>query len=118
MNKRPLSVIVIGLLYVATGLLGLAFHLNEFNPQHPFQYDSVWVALVRLIAIVCGVYMLRGKNWARWVALAWIAFHVVLSSFHSRFELMVHSLLCATFAYFLFRPQASQYFRPAGIQGA
>jgi hypothetical protein len=113
MNKRPLSVIVIGCLYVATGAIGLTFHLIEFKPQHPFQYDIVWVCLVNLIAIVCGMYMLRGSNWARWLALAWIAFHVVLSGFHSRFELVVHSLLCVAVAYFLFRPRATQYFRAA-----
>jgi hypothetical protein len=113
MNKRPLSVIVIGCLYVATGAIGLAFHLIEFKPQHPFQYDIVWVCLVNLIAIVCGMYMLRGSNWARWFALAWIAFHVVLSGFHSRFEFVVHSLLCVAVAYFLFRPRATQYFRAA-----
>lgn len=111
MNKRPLSVIVIGCLYVATGAIGLAFHLAEFKPQHPFQYDIVWISLVHLIAILCGVYVLRGSNWARWLALAWIAFHVILSAFHSWFELVVHSLLCAAIAYFLFRPQATQYFR-------
>ena len=35
------------------------------------------------LAIVCGVFLLRGHNWARWLALAWIAFHVVLSAFHA-----------------------------------
>ncbi len=55
--------------------------------------------------------MLRGHNWARWLALAWIAFHVVLSAFHALAELAVHSLFCAIMAYFLFRPAANGYFR-------
>lgn len=112
MNKRPLSVMLIGCLYIAVGVIATAFHLIEFKPQHPFQYDIVWASLVGLIAIVCGVYMLRGNNWARWLALAWIAGHVVLSAFHSRVELVVHSLLCVALAYFLFRLRATQYFRP------
>jgi len=110
-------VIVIACLYVATGAIGLARHLIEFKPQHPFQYDIIWISLVSLIAIVCGVYMLRRSNWARWLALAWIAFHVVLSAFHSRFELAVHGLLCAAVAYFLFRPRATQYFHAASSDG-
>jgi CHASE2 domain-containing sensor protein len=114
MNKRPIPVIVIGCLYVATGAIGLASHLIAFKPQHPFQYDIVWISLVSLIAIVCGIYMLRGSNWARWLGLAWMAFHVILSVFHSRSELVVHSLLFVAFAYFLFRPPATQYFRAAG----
>jgi hypothetical protein len=113
MNKRPVAVLVIGCLYVATGVLALAFHLTDFKPQRPFHYDIVWMALVNLTAVVCGVYLLRGRNWARWVALAWIAFHVALSIFHPPLELVVHSLLCIAVLYFLFRPRATQYFRSA-----
>jgi hypothetical protein len=113
MNQRPLSVVLIACVYMATGAVGLVFHLVQFKPQQPFEYDIVWISLVSVIAIVAGVYMLRGNNWARWLAIVWIAFHVVLSAFHSRFELAVHSVLCATFAYFLFRRVATQYFRAA-----
>jgi hypothetical protein len=113
MNKRPIAVIVIGCLYIATGVIALASHLTDFKPQHPFQYDIVWMALVNLTAIVCGAYLLRGHNWARWLALAWIGFHVALSIFHPPIELLVHSLLFIAVLYFLFRPRATQYFRAA-----
>ncbi|PYT11036.1 MAG: hypothetical protein DMG59_27485 [Acidobacteria bacterium] len=96
------------------GAIGFAYHLTEFKAQHPFQYDIIWVGLVRLIAIVCGVYMLRGHNWARWLALAWIVYHVILSAFHMLSELAIHILFCAILAYFLFRPTATRYFRAAG----
>src|SRR5262249_39079375 len=62
------------------------------------------------LAIVCGVFLLRGSNWARWLLLAWIAFHVVLSAFHNVFELAMHSLLLVVVAYCLFRPRTSAYF--------
>jgi hypothetical protein len=55
--------------------------------------------------------MLRGRNWARWGALAWMAFHVVLSAFHSLVQLAMHSVFFAVIAYFLFRPAAKEYFR-------
>jgi hypothetical protein len=55
--------------------------------------------------------MLRAHNWARWLALAWIAFHVVLSAFHAFSELVIHGLLCAMIAWGLFRPEAGRYFR-------
>jgi hypothetical protein len=74
----------------------------------------VWVFALRLTAIVCGVYMLRGSNWARWLTLLWIGYHVVLSAFHSVQEVVVHALLLAVFAYFLFRPKAREYFRAKG----
>ena len=113
MNKRPLSVTIIGCVYIVMGVIGFAYHFTEFKAQHPFQYDIIWVELLRLIAIVCGVYMLRGHNWARWLALAWIAYHVILSAFHMLSELAIHILFCAILAYFLFHPTATRYFRAA-----
>ncbi len=113
MNERPLSVAIIGCVYIVMGAIGFAYHFNEFKAQHPLQYDIIWVGLLRLIAIVCGVYMLRGHNWARWLALAWIVYHVILSAFHALSELAIHSLFCAILAYFLFRPTATRYFRAA-----
>jgi hypothetical protein len=106
-------VTILSLVLIATGAGGLVSHLADFKAQHPFQYDAVWIALVRLAAIFCGVYMLRASNWARLLSMAWIGFHVILSAFHSRFELGVHILVCAAFAYFLFRPRANEYFRGA-----
>jgi hypothetical protein len=110
MNQRPLPVTVISLVLIATGGIGLVYHLSDLRAQHPFHYEIVWISLVRLMAILCGVYMLRANNWARWLSLAWIAFHVILSFFHSRFEVGFHALVFAAFAYFLFRPASNQYF--------
>jgi hypothetical protein len=62
-----------------TGIVGLGRHLADYEATQPFQYDLVWILIVELAAIVCGAFMLRGANWARWLALAWMGFHVVLS---------------------------------------
>ena len=113
MSKRPLAVTIISLVYIVTGAIGATYHLVDFKVQHPFQYDIVWVELVNLVAILCGACMLRGHNWTRWLALAWIAYHVILSAFHTVSELAIHSLFCAILAYFLFRPTAARYFRAA-----
>jgi len=113
MSKRPLSITIIGWLFIATGVVGIAYHATELKADRPFQYDVVWVCLVRLVAILCGVFLLRGSNWARWLLLVWIAYHVILSAFHVRSELIIHSLLFAVVAYFLLRQQASVYFRGA-----
>jgi hypothetical protein len=113
MNKRPLPVLLVGCVYLLTGAIGLVSRLIQFKPQPPFQYDIVWISLVSLAAIVAGAYLLQGCNWARWLATAWIAFHVVLSAFHSVSEFAIHTLLFFVFGYFLFRPSANRYFRPA-----
>ena len=113
MNKRPLSVTVISGLFLLAGIVGLVYHAGEFKTQGRFQYDVLWVCLVRLVAIVCAVFMFRAANWARWLLLIWMAYHVVLSAFHSTSELVVHTLLLAVITYFLFRKPVSAYFRGA-----
>jgi len=111
MSKRPLSVTVIGWLFVLAGVIGLAYHASDLVARRPFEYDLVLVSFVRLLAILCGVFLLRGSNWARWGLIIWMAYHVVLSGFHSVLELVMHSVLLALIAYFLFRPEVSAYFR-------
>jgi hypothetical protein len=112
-KRRPLSITIIGWLFLGTGTIGLVYHATEFKTQRPVEYDVIWVCIVRLLAILSGVFVLRGSNWARWLLLVWLAYHVILSAFHSLFELAVHGLLLAVIAYFLFRPQTSAYFRAA-----
>jgi hypothetical protein len=72
------------------------------------------VELTELTAILCGAFLLRGQNWARWLALAWIAFHVVLSMFHPFRELAIHGLFFVVIAWILFRSESGRYFR--GVQ--
>ncbi len=116
MNKRPLAVTIISCVYIVTGVVGLAYHLSQFKVQHPFEYDIVWIVLVELAAIASGAFMLRGRNWARWLAIAWIAFHVGLSIFHPWPELVIHSLLFIVIAYFLLNRQAKEYFQDTTIE--
>lgn len=109
--SRPIAVTAIGILYIATGAFGLFVHLTEIHPGGQFASDAVWASLVSLVAAVCGVFMFRAQDWARWLALAWIGFHVVLSFFHSTREVIVHGLLFALLAWLLFRPGSNDYFR-------
>ena len=92
-----------------TGAITAVFHFTQFKA--PLEFDMLLIELVCLAAALSGVYMLLGQNWARWLALAWIAFHVVLSAFHSVSEVAVHAVLCAVLAYFLLRPNAKRYFK-------
>lgn len=113
-NSRPLSVTILAYVYMAVGAVGFAYHLSEWDAQQPFQNHFLWVELVRLAAILFGAYMLRGRNWARWLALAWIGYHVILSAFHTLSELAMHAAICVLIAWILFRALASRYFRASG----
>jgi hypothetical protein len=111
MNKRPVTVTIIGWLLVVVGISGFAYHLNEIKPQNVFHGENAWIFLVELIAILGGVFIIRGKNWARWLALAWMGFHVVISFFDSMQKVAVHIVFFLVIAYSLFRPDARAYFQ-------
>lgn len=111
MNKRPVLVTVVSLVLIASGVAGLAYHFHEIAPPH--HLEDAFVAVVRLLAIVAGAFMLRGADWARWLAMLWIAFHVIVSAFHPIGELVVHVVVFAAFAGVLFHSTAARYFRNA-----
>jgi hypothetical protein len=111
MSDRPRSITVIGWMFVAAGVVGLTYHASEFDVQRPFDAGLLGVSFLRLFAILCGAFTLRGRNWARWGLVAWLGFHVVVSALHSPVQLLMHGVLFAVVAYFLFRSQASAYFR-------
>ncbi len=111
MAKRPISITIVSWVYIVAGIAGIAAHATEFDMRHPFSNDVALALIVRLLAVVAGIFMLRGHNWARWLAIVWIAFHVVMSVFHSFPSAAFHALLLAVFAYFLFRRQSTAYFR-------
>ena len=115
MNKRPLSVTLLIYLLIAVGAIGFVYHLTELRSSRPSEY--VWILGLRLLAIVCGMYMLRGKDWARWLSVAWMAFHMILSFFHSMREVAVHGLFLVVFAGVLFHPAANRFFRGAAPSG-
>jgi len=112
-KRRPLSVTLIACGYILAGAGGFVAHAAEFKLS-PLPSDTLWVEGISLLALLSGVFLWLGRNWARWLALAWIAWHVILSAFHSRRELAIHSLMCVVLAYFLLRPASARYFRRAG----
>jgi hypothetical protein len=113
LNKRPNSVTILACVYLAVGTIGFAYHFRELAT---LQDEGVWVELTEFLAIVSGAFMLRGRNWARWLAIVWMTFHVLLSAFHAFREFAIHCLFLAVIAWFLFRPEVVRYFRPVRIE--
>jgi len=107
-SSRPLSVTLIACLYILVGVGALIGHFHAIVTRQP---DWGWVLLTELLAIVAGAFLLRGANWARWLAIAWIAFHVGLS-FHGPLRaLIMHSVFFVLIAWALFHAAARRYFR-------
>jgi hypothetical protein len=111
-GKRPPSVTVIACMYIAVGTIGFVYHFRELQVRYALRSDALLVELTEALAIFCGVFMLRGHNWARWLAAAWIAFHVILS-IHDLREFAIHCLFCAIIVWCLFRPETARYFLSA-----
>jgi hypothetical protein len=110
MKKRPIVVSLAALVLIVTGAAGLGLQLYHLRSISALHSEDGWIALVRLLAIVAGAFLLRGCNWARWLAVAWMAFHVILSFWHPLRELMVHVILMALLVWALFRGKADAYF--------
>ena len=121
MNKRPLSITVVGWLFVCVGCVSLVAGVRKFispsthanmpgsNAQNAL--DLALVVVRAMAEAAGGAFVLRGHNWARWLLVGWLTFHVVLSALHPLDELLVHSVLFAVGLYVLFRAPASAYFR-------
>ena len=97
-------------MYILVGAGGLAAHFSALLTPDAWR-EGVWIELTELLALISGVFLLRGRNWARWLALAWVAFHVILSALHPLRELAIHLVFCAGIAWVLFRSAAVRYFQ-------
>jgi hypothetical protein len=104
---RPLSVTILGCLFIVAGSVGLIYHLSD----RPLEPGIVLISLVRILAIVGGVFLLLGHGWARWLLLVWLAFHVGISAMHSISQSLAHLVLLIAVGYFLLTPPASKYFQ-------
>jgi uncharacterized membrane protein HdeD (DUF308 family) len=104
-KRIPVSVFLIACLYLAVGIGGFVVHFNDRLAP-----GWIWVEVTEFLAIVCGVFLLRAHSWSRWLASAWMAFHVVIS-FGELGQLAIHSLFLALIVWCLFRADASRFFQ-------
>jgi hypothetical protein len=111
-NRRPWPVIVIACLYLLVGLVGFIAHFPELWARHP---DAIGIELTELVGAISGVGLLMRQKWARWLALAWILFHVGLSLFHPIGELAIHAAFCAMIVWALFCDETSRWFRGQAV---
>lgn len=123
--RRPLSITAIGWLFIIVGSAGLlkdlwplltsaaAQQLAKLKADGLADLGLAWTT--RALAIVGGAGLLRGHNWARWLLVVWMAFHVGLSLFHSLPELLTHIAIFAPILYLLFRNSSQAYFHAATV---
>jgi hypothetical protein len=106
MKSRPLSITIISWIFIIFGSIAL---LSGVLPLADLK--SHWyVHLSRILQIVAGVFMLYGRNWARWLLVAWIAFHIVVGALNGITSLVMHVVIFSVILFFVFRRDANVYF--------
>ena len=65
MRKRPVSITVIGWMFIVVGVVGFLYHLGDFKARQPFDYGLLAICFVRLLAVLGGIFLLRGFCCAR-----------------------------------------------------
>ena len=103
MKPMP-AVVAIAVLYIVVGSAGFVSHFT-----HHWQSEDFLIEVTELAAIICGVALLRRKNWARWLAIAWMALHVAIS-FPITTQVAIHLSFFIVIAWALFRSPTPGYF--------
>lgn len=108
MRKRSLPVVALGWLFIAAGLVGIVYHAPEWRTGD--RLEAVLELGVRLLAIIGGAFALRGANWSRWLLVAWLVFHVILSVVDP-FALVAHAvlLIVVTYLFFFHKPTSVHF---------
>jgi uncharacterized membrane protein HdeD (DUF308 family) len=110
-NKRPIIVTMIAWLLIATGVFRFAVHFRELLSERSFPIEDLWIPIVGLLSAVPGAFILLGRNWARWLVLALMAFQLAIMFGDSIQKVAAHVLLFSLIAYSLFRSDATAYFQ-------
>jgi len=111
-ERRPRSIIVISLLFILLGAVTLVHAALELidTTDRLTDLKSHWmIYLSAIAAIVGGVFLFKGHNWARWLLVLWMAFHIVVGALHGIVPLLTHVVIFSVILFFLFRRAASSY---------
>lgn len=124
MNQRPTSITVISWILIIIGgisLITTTAMINNPAVQElmaksplpiPVQHAISYFGL--LITIVCGIAMLKGKNWARLLYVIWgvIGFVIGITTAAMKAAMIPGFVIFAVIVFFLFRPKATAFFVP------
>ena len=112
---RPVSVTVLAWLFIAVGIV---MFVRNFPGMLRLEKDIFVIEFTELVGLTAGIFMLRRQNWARWLAIAWTAFHVAAAAFFHVQGLLFHVLIFVGIACVLLRSDANEYFRAKPIHSS
>ena len=121
MYNRPLSIAVTGWILSIGGALAIFSGLRmlfagdeSYLPGSPPGASyAVFGLVLAVINFVCGVNILQGANWARWLYTGLCGFLLILelSAFpNGFFSMLVYTFMRGTIVLVLFLPDANDFF--------
>jgi len=118
MNNRPPTITALAVLYIVVGLVSTSYHFTEFKTlPHTFLsiVETFLMFVIGALAVVAGYYMQRGKNWARWLAISWTIFHVLISALQSGWGVIFHGVFVFLLWLLLFSKESNEWFKSSQI---
>ncbi|MFL5523894.1 MAG: hypothetical protein ACJ8AF_07250 [Gemmatimonadaceae bacterium] len=108
-RPRMPSLIVVGAIFLILGALDIWRGIAPLFTSGHMATDDAEVLAIGIAAIVGGIGVLRGMNWARWLLAVWATFHVAISVGQPK-QFVAHLVIFGGIVYLLFRRRASGYF--------
>ena len=108
-RPRMPSLIVVGAIFVILGALDIWRGIAPLFISGHLAADDTEVLAIGIAAIVGGIGVLRGMNWARWLLAVWTTFHVAISVGQPK-QFVAHLVIFGGIMYLLFRRRASEFF--------
>lgn len=128
MEKRPLSLTIIGWLLVLSGVFGLYSVLTMgSNPQAMEMMQAMGVSptyqrimgiLGCVVSLICAYGVFKGLPWSRVLYVVWsvISLAINLAVMPMMSVIILGLIFLAIIGFFLFRPAADQWFAAKGFQ--
>lgn len=128
MSGRPTSITVIAWILITFGVLGVlgsatSMLRNNSAANERMAKIPVPIPIQHAISIggtavdlVCGYFLLRGKNWARYLYVIWMILQCSYGLAINQFKLMMipGAAFILVLTYLLFRPPANAFFAEGG----
>ena len=114
MKRPPLPVLIVAIVLILAGVVGFFYHLKDFADPAEKLYVVLLVELLRILAIVSGILLLRANNSGRWLSIGWVPLHVVISIFNSWSQTITHIAVLIIVSILLYLPVSSSYFARKG----
>ena len=127
MEKRPLSLTIIGWFLIIVSLFGLySIFTMGSNPvamkmlqqMHvPLLFQQVWGTIGTIVTLICAYGILKGLPWSRVLYVAWGIIGLVVGFYISPIKafLVLSLILLVVISVFLFSDKANDWFQARGL---